>query len=276
MTNITLMASLPLLDYCKYNMYHTDLLSNSYSLSNENSFHSHSNTCTYEPGHEKTCLMSYANNKGADQPALSRSLISTFVVRCLDSVMSLVPVTKISSLMLASVAVQSSLTWSETPEDTFSHDEAHIFTVSDLLVQSSNRSPRMMSNFRKHKITKDLKRATVEQLIIYLSKLQKFIFRKKYVHFFGRKKESILPKYAPTIWLSRALDIQNHTFFHWFWTEKAVDLSVSKFFLCCDLSMRLISSFHQCKFHFGLNVWYTNNMKIDKEGSLDVWITWKR
>ena len=72
--------------------------------------------------------MSYANNKGADQPAHSRSLISTFVVRCLDSVMSLVSVTNILSLMLASVAEQASLslTWSETPEDTFSHDEAHI------------------------------------------------------------------------------------------------------------------------------------------------------
>ena len=53
---------------------------------------------------------------------------SAFVVRCLDSVVSLVSVTKISSLMLASVAEQASLslTWSETPEDTFSHDEAHI------------------------------------------------------------------------------------------------------------------------------------------------------
>ena len=71
----------------------------------------------YEPGHEK-CVLSYANN----------SLISAFVVRCLDSVMSLVSVTKISSLMLASVAEQASLsvTWSETPEDTFSHDEAHM------------------------------------------------------------------------------------------------------------------------------------------------------
>ena len=48
--------------------------------------------------------------------------------RCLDSVMSLVSVTKISSLMLASVAEQAglNLTWSETPEDTFSHDEAQI------------------------------------------------------------------------------------------------------------------------------------------------------
>ena len=41
-------------------------------------------------------LMSYANNKDADQPAHPRSLISVFVVRCLDSVLSLVSETKIS------------------------------------------------------------------------------------------------------------------------------------------------------------------------------------
>ena len=73
--------------------------------------------------------MSYANNKGADQPAHPSSLISAFVVRCLDSVMPLVSVTRISSLMVPSVAEQASLslTWSETPEGTFSHDEAHLF-----------------------------------------------------------------------------------------------------------------------------------------------------
>ena len=73
-------------------------------------------------------VMSYANNKDADQPAHPRSLIIAFVVRCLDSVMSLVSVTKISSLKLAFVAEQASLslTWSETPEDTVSHDAAHI------------------------------------------------------------------------------------------------------------------------------------------------------
>ena len=39
----------------------------------------------YGPGHAKTCLMPYVHNKGADQPAHPHSLISTFVVRCLDS-----------------------------------------------------------------------------------------------------------------------------------------------------------------------------------------------
>ena len=55
--------------------------------------------------------------------------IRAFVVRCLDSVLSLVSVTKISSLILASIAEQASLslTWSETPKDTFSHGVAHIY-----------------------------------------------------------------------------------------------------------------------------------------------------
>ena len=72
-----------------------------------------------------------------------RSLISAFVVRCLDSVMSLVSVTKISSLMLASVAEQASfsLTWSETPKDTFSHDEAHMLTFLISVYPTQGFSP---------------------------------------------------------------------------------------------------------------------------------------
>ena len=52
----------------------------------------------YEPGHEKMCLMSYSNNKGADQPAHPRSLICAFVVRCLDSIISLDSIEEISRL----------------------------------------------------------------------------------------------------------------------------------------------------------------------------------
>ena len=51
-----------------------------------------------EPGHEKMCLMTYANNKGADQPAHPRSLINAFVVRCLDSIISLESIAEISRL----------------------------------------------------------------------------------------------------------------------------------------------------------------------------------
>ena len=72
--------------------------------------------------------MSYARNKGADQPAHPRSLICAFVVRSLDSIISLVSRSEISRYQLASVAAQAglSLVWSETPEDTFSHGVAHM------------------------------------------------------------------------------------------------------------------------------------------------------
>ena len=75
-----------------------------------------------EPHHEKTCPMPYANNKGADQPMHSSSLIGAFVVCCLDGI------SKISSLYLASVATQAGLclTWSQTTEDTFSCDQAYM------------------------------------------------------------------------------------------------------------------------------------------------------
>ena len=46
--------------------------------------------------YEKMCLMSYANNKCADQPAHPRSLISAFVVRCLESIISLDSIAEMS------------------------------------------------------------------------------------------------------------------------------------------------------------------------------------
>ena len=65
--------------------------------------------------------MPYANNKGADQPAHSHSLISAFVVRCLDSMIPLVSIPEISSLYLASVTVHTglSLPLSQTPKTGF-------------------------------------------------------------------------------------------------------------------------------------------------------------
>ena len=50
----------------------------------------------FGPGHTKMFLMPYANNKGADQPAHPRSLISTFVVRCLDSRICILAISKVS------------------------------------------------------------------------------------------------------------------------------------------------------------------------------------
>ena len=52
---------------------------------------------TNELGHKKMFYV-ICENKGADQSAHSRSLISAFVVRCLDGVISLDPIAKISRL----------------------------------------------------------------------------------------------------------------------------------------------------------------------------------
>ena len=79
---------------------------------------------TYGPGHAKTCLMPYANNKGADQPAHPRSLISTFVVRCLDDMYTC----GIQSIkILASFCCWAD--WFESylvEKDMFSYDVAHM------------------------------------------------------------------------------------------------------------------------------------------------------
>ena len=45
---------------------------------------------------EKTCLWGFANNTGADQPAHPRSLISTFVIRVLESTISKLASSEIS------------------------------------------------------------------------------------------------------------------------------------------------------------------------------------
>ena len=55
-----------------------------------------SNKCKNGPSHVKMCLMPYANNKGADQPVHPWRLISTFVVRCLDSMICILALSKVS------------------------------------------------------------------------------------------------------------------------------------------------------------------------------------
>ena len=69
----------------------------------------------------KNLILPYANNKGADQPAHPRSLISAVVFRCLDNIIPLVSVSEISSLYLASLAAQPGLclTWSQTTKTRF-------------------------------------------------------------------------------------------------------------------------------------------------------------
>ena len=87
-----------------------------------------------ELGHEKMCLMSCVNKKGTDQPAHVHSLISAFVVRFLDSIISLDSIAEISRLNVASMAVQAGLclAWSKTPEDTFCRVVAHLHFASNL------------------------------------------------------------------------------------------------------------------------------------------------
>ena len=50
----------------------------------------------YGPRRKKTCLREFANNKGADQPVHSRSMISTFIVRSLESNISKLATDEIS------------------------------------------------------------------------------------------------------------------------------------------------------------------------------------
>ena len=73
------------------------------------------------PRREKTCLRGFTNNKGADQPAHLRRLISAFVIRFLESNISKLAPSKISIFYLVSVAEQTglNLTLSETPKTGF-------------------------------------------------------------------------------------------------------------------------------------------------------------
>ena len=48
------------------------------------------------PHRKKTCLHGLTNNKGADQPAHPRRLISAFVIRFLDSIISKLATSEIS------------------------------------------------------------------------------------------------------------------------------------------------------------------------------------
>ena len=79
----------------------------------------------------KTHLMSYTNNKGANQPSHPGSLITIFIVLCLDSMIGILAISKVSRFWLASVAEQAglNLTCSKIPEDTFSHDVVQILKV---------------------------------------------------------------------------------------------------------------------------------------------------
>ena len=79
------------------------------------------NFIIYGPRCKKTCLRRVANNKGADQPAHPRSLISAFVFLFLKSITSKLVTSEISTFQLVSVAEQAglNLTLLETPKTGF-------------------------------------------------------------------------------------------------------------------------------------------------------------
>ena len=84
--------------------------------------------------------MPYANNKGADQPAHHHSLISAFVIRCLDSTTPL-----LARLQLVSVQFESLLV--TNPEDRFSRDVAYVTLAKKsvlILNIRTNKSGRTM------------------------------------------------------------------------------------------------------------------------------------
>ena len=56
-----------------------------------------------ELGHIMRKPVPYANNKGTDQPAHPHSLISTFVIHCLDSITAIVAIFEIPRFLLVSI-----------------------------------------------------------------------------------------------------------------------------------------------------------------------------
>ena len=58
--------------------------------------------------------MRYTNNKGPDQPAHPRSLISSFGVHCLDSIIPLLAIAEISRLVSSDEQAGLRLNWSQT------------------------------------------------------------------------------------------------------------------------------------------------------------------
>ena len=84
----------------------------------------------YGPRHEINGLRVFANNKGADQPAPAhtRSLISTFVICLLESLISNLAISSISIFYLVSEVEQTGfgMAWSETSKTRFCHVRALI------------------------------------------------------------------------------------------------------------------------------------------------------
>ena len=74
------------------------------------------------PRHEKNCLRGVANKKGADQPALPRSLFSAFVICLLETI--------IFRLAMSEISILVSVGWLNirNPEERFSSNEAQMIS----------------------------------------------------------------------------------------------------------------------------------------------------
>ena len=72
-------------------------------------------------------FMPYANNKGADQPAYPSSLISTFIICCLNIITHFVAISDVLRFLVAFVADQAGLSCRHPKKD-FSRDAALVET----------------------------------------------------------------------------------------------------------------------------------------------------
>ena len=137
-----------------------------------------------------------------------RSLIGAFVVRFLDSIISLDSIAKISRLWLSSVAAQTGLglVWWETPEDTFCRVVAHLYFPLERHTGNpfEPRSARRMASF----LTQSMHHS--ENTKIKLTAMMKQR-RKRRVHLGGRGqarvKASSLSPPIKALWRGR----------HWVW-----------------------------------------------------------
>ena len=72
----------------------------------------------------------YVNNKDTYQPVHLHSLISVFIVPCLDRIIHLISISEISGFWLTSVAEQTrlNLNWPKTPKTCVSRHKAQIIS----------------------------------------------------------------------------------------------------------------------------------------------------
>ena len=154
--------------------------------------------------------MPYANNKGADQPVHPRSLISTFVVCCLDSIIPPVHISKISSLYLASVAVQAglSLLGSQTPKTGFliypaSYCNVPMFSDTQVWANSADpdqTAPLIRANSVCHSVC-SVKVKCLHQIMFHTWKWEIYASIVKYVVFFFT---SFVRKMTHSSWLCKS------------------------------------------------------------------------